>query len=720
MKTYPRRNQSGYALLLAVLAFMGLSGAVAVGFTQQARHDLEQVRYLHNKRVLEEAKRALLQYAYNYPVTSGGTEGPGRLPCADTDNDGSSNPGACDAVGRFPWAELALGLNDLRDADGQRLWYTVSSSFAVNTSTIVNSDTSGTLTVRAPGGNVMYDGSNPDSLINYGIAAVIIAPGAAIDRNGTTQDRSAGIEDPFDTTADTEPGIINPVNYLDLVAGTEDNATVTQGGAVDGFVLGGNKYQSNENVNDQFILVTAEEVSAIAERAVLEAYQDAIDDYQGNVWASAANYRYPWLNAHADIIAIADLNIYDPDPLLSRRVGRVPYLNYYQDHDSHVVITDLQVDYDITLNSLADAAEVQPAYIDAFTAAFAGMFGARTLDITDSNLSFVKRTLDGTVDVDNDTIGTLVAQTTAAGSVVNASVNAAPGPITVTRFFWDGCATCIEPANGWELCNAPATNHEDCAKDIIAPHNFVAFAGATTDDFTPHADIRIRSVILQLQFDPDFEIQFDYTAAPTPSGWVPPTTADNARFVTTHNPALPNTLISIAATAQTDAKNFIDVNVLRCEQDNVVANAYNAFFLANDDAGTVSCLPPDLGGIDLQASVTYNLLNITADYYPELPYWVRSNGWNDSILMAYAADYQPVLVQAPPDCGTTPPCLTVTDDYAGETNNKASLLVGAGRIPANVGDLSNIFEGENTTPLDDVFAAHPNDGDDAMLILDDT
>jgi len=716
MKTCHLRNQSGYALLIAVLAFMGLSGVVVVGFTQQAKQDAEQERYLHNKRVLVEAKRALLQYAYNYPVTSGGTGGPGRLPCTDTDNDGDSNTtfGDCDAVGRFPWAEPALGLNDLRDADGQRLWYTVSSTFATNTSTIVNSDTSGTLTVRAPSGSVMYDGSNPDSLFNYGIAAVIIAPGAAIARNGVAQDRSiSGGDNPFDTTPDTDPGIINSDRYLDLVFGTEDNATVTQGGAVDGFVLGGNKYQSNENVNDQFILITAEEVTAMAERAVLEAYRDAIDDYQGNVWASATNYRYPWLNAYLDI---PDLNIYDPEPL--SREGRVPYLNYYQDHDSHVVITDLQVDYDITLNSLADVAEVQPAYIDAFTLPFAGMFGPQTLDITDSNLSFVKRKLDGSADINSDSIGTLVAETTAPGSVKSASVNAAPGPVSVTRFFWDGCATCVEPANGWELCDLPATDHEDCAKDIIAPHNFVAFAGATTDDFTPHADIRIRSVILQLQFDPDFEIQFDYSAAPTPSGWIPSTTLDNARFVATHNPALPNTLISIAATAQTDAKNFIDVNVQRCEQDNLVNSTYNAFFLANADGGTVSCLPPAPGGIDLQASVTYNLLNITADYYPELPFWVRTNNWNDSILMAYADEYLPVLVPAPPVCIL--PCLIVTDDYTGETNNKASLLVGAGRIPANVGDLSNIFEGENSIPVDDIFAAHPDGGDDVMLILDDT
>jgi hypothetical protein len=343
MKTCRIKYQSGYALLLAVLAFMGISGAVAVGFTQQAKHDMEQERYLHNKRVLEEAKRALLQYAYNYPLISGAigqARGPGRLPCADTDNDGDSNTnfGECDAIGRFPWAEPALGLNDLRDADGQRLWYTVSSNFANVTSTIVNSNTSGTLTIRTPEGSVIYDGSNPDGLINYGIAAVIIAPGAVTDRNGVAQNRSIGAENPFDTTADTEPGIIDPVNYLDLVAGTEDNATVTQGGAGDGFILGGKRYQVNDNVNDQFILVTAEEVSAMAERAVLEAYRAAIDDYQQTIWLAAVNdYRYPWLNAH---VVITDLNVYVVFP--GNTVGRVPFLYYFVDHDSHKTITGLQ------------------------------------------------------------------------------------------------------------------------------------------------------------------------------------------------------------------------------------------------------------------------------------------------------------------------------------------------------------------------------------------
>jgi hypothetical protein len=53
---------------------------------------------------------------------------------------------------------------------------------------------------------------------------VIIAPGAIIDRNGVTQARSVA-------------SINDPVHYLDLVTGTEDNATYTANDT-DGFILG--------------------------------------------------------------------------------------------------------------------------------------------------------------------------------------------------------------------------------------------------------------------------------------------------------------------------------------------------------------------------------------------------------------------------------------------------------------------------------------------------
>ena len=251
MKRNTRTRQGGYALILMVLALMGIGGVVMTGFTQGAKLQSEQQRYLHNDRILKEAKQALLQYAYNYPVTN--NLGPGRLPNADTDNDGISDGGS--TFGRLPWAQPNLNLYDMRDADGQRLWYAVSSSFRPQAAAI-NSSTSGTITLRDQSGNIIFDGSNPDDLTQYGIAAVIIAPGAIIG----SQDRSvANGDDPFDYTdnfdadtsddaddKDTDPGIITASNYLDLVAGTEDNFAFVHSSATNGLILG----PVNDLVND--------------------------------------------------------------------------------------------------------------------------------------------------------------------------------------------------------------------------------------------------------------------------------------------------------------------------------------------------------------------------------------------------------------------------------------------------------------------------------------
>jgi len=185
MNRRPPKNQFGYALLVFMLAIMGAGGLLLVGFSEGMLDAAESKKFEHNKRVLKEAKQALLQSAYNYPVTNNGF-GPGRLPCADTDNDGIPNCGS--TFGRLPWAQQNLNLYDIRDADGQRLWYAVSSSFRPQAGSI-NSDTSGTITLRDQLGNVIYDGSNPGGLTQYGIAAVIIAPGAPIVRNdGLVQD----------------------------------------------------------------------------------------------------------------------------------------------------------------------------------------------------------------------------------------------------------------------------------------------------------------------------------------------------------------------------------------------------------------------------------------------------------------------------------------------------------------------------------------------------
>jgi len=281
------KSQSGFALLIFVVIMMGLGGIVLVGYSQGILKEVETSKFKHNQRVLKEAKKALMQFAYNYPVTNG--NGPGRLPCADIDNDGDGNTtfGDCITLGRLPWNEANLNLYDMRDADGQRLWYAVSDNFATNVAggNIINSGTTGTITVRDQSGKVIYDGSA------NGVAAIIIAPGKITARNGVSQDRSvANADDPFDMTADTDPGIINAANYLDLLVGTEDNADFTQDSPTDGFILGPVDIQSTDAVNDQMIVITAAEVIEVAEKATLQAYRTTIDDYlakTGDV--------YPWL-----------------------------------------------------------------------------------------------------------------------------------------------------------------------------------------------------------------------------------------------------------------------------------------------------------------------------------------------------------------------------------------------------------------------------------------
>jgi len=685
MKPLKLKYQNGFALLIFVVILMGIGGIALTGYTQGIRKEVEDTRYLHNQRVLIEAKQAILQYAYDYPVNNPG-RGPGRLPCPDTDNNGSPNPSfncisGTPIVGRFPWNDPDMNFYDARDASGERLWYAVSKSFANQISPAasdsINTSSAGTITIHDQSGSVMYDGAAS------GVAAVIIAPGAEID----IQDHAADVND--------------PANYLDKF-GALDNSDFINGDSANGFVVGPIFDGSGSVIiNDQMILVTAKDVTAIAERATLEAYKNAIDNYQQTIWgATVANYRYPWMNGYADI---SDLNIYDVPT--GKTKGRIPFINYYIDHDSHILITDLIIDYDIDLNLTDTADGNDPSYIDAFNAFFAG---TQTLDISGSNLSFEKEKFDGSGNATDD-FGTLVSAIDGS-TVVNSSNSS-----TETLFFWDGNGSPL-PENGWEFCPVSSGDEEDCARNPAG----TAFEPFT--DWSNHANVKIRRVILQWNLDAEFAIEIDYSIPGSTFTYTAPTGAANASFTTTGIPASITVFPVDVDSSLNDSADFIDVVVTSCEQDNTVGSEFNIFAYGNDNAGSAFCTPT------LVSAVTVNQLEITADYYPELPLWVKLNNWNDSIMMAYANDYKP---GGSIDCVANPPCLTLTHDFDGLTNNKVSLLLGAGSIPTNSADLENIFETENNVPAEDrpiplipatndIFDANPEDGNDTILVLDET
>jgi len=89
-------------------------------------------------------------------------------------------------------------------------------------------------------------------------------------------------------------------------------------------------------------------------------------------------------------------------------------------------------------------------------------------------------------------------------------------------------------------------------------------------------------------------------------------------------------------------------------------------------------------------------------YYPELPKWVIDNGWQDSIMMAYANDYRPDILGA--NCGANPPCLQVIG-LAGTNNDEVSLLVLAGEHNWVDGDLNPLVaaDGFLDDEVGDVF-----------------
>src|SRR6266705_3271089 len=113
---------------------------------------------------LRKAKAALIAYAASeqWQLYKGqATDQPGALPCPDillddgnADCVGAGISPTSSLVGRLPWQ--SIGIEDLRDASGERLWYALSYNFRKNFgTTVINSDTPGQLTVTgtAPASN---------------------------------------------------------------------------------------------------------------------------------------------------------------------------------------------------------------------------------------------------------------------------------------------------------------------------------------------------------------------------------------------------------------------------------------------------------------------------------------------------------------------------------------------------------------------------------------
>lgn len=141
-KAYSTPNTSAGMVLLALVGVIALL-ATMLFITYLNNGQIKIERDKTTQQALSMAKQALIGWSVMQ-------NNPGRLPCPeDTSKIGESTEGeaagacALPAMGRLPWKTLKLG--DLRDGDGERLWYVVSPGYRTPP---INTTVPGQLTVN--------------------------------------------------------------------------------------------------------------------------------------------------------------------------------------------------------------------------------------------------------------------------------------------------------------------------------------------------------------------------------------------------------------------------------------------------------------------------------------------------------------------------------------------------------------------------------------------
>ncbi len=248
-------HQSGAALLAFMLIVISVSSFMLVSELNaniQIATGEEETR-----TVLNFAKQALIGYAITYPDKINSEEGPGYLPCPDTDNDGDSE-GSCSSggnttTGRFPYETLEM--EELTDSDGEHLWYVLSDNFRNNPKlTPLNSDTPGELSVNG----------------TDDIVAVIIAPGEPV--SGQTRNNTA-------LKSVANYGSSTVANFLE-----DDNADLDLD-----FVT-----SATGEFNDRLVTITRAELMNAVEKRVLGEVSQKLNDHKDTYSA------VPWLSSFTD------------------------------------------------------------------------------------------------------------------------------------------------------------------------------------------------------------------------------------------------------------------------------------------------------------------------------------------------------------------------------------------------------------------------------------
>jgi hypothetical protein len=247
-----RRAQRGVALL-GLLAVAVMVFAYVLTSRLNAASQFVGIDREHNAKVLAQAKQALIGWM---AMNAAGTDvNPGRLPCPEAPGY-FGNPaqegiaaGSCTlpAVGRLPWR--TLGLEKLVDSEGEPLWYTVSTGWALPCASPPTSLTCKTNINSDFQGQLSFEGTIP--------VALLIAPGPALVAQAGTGCTAWTQSRPISGPPDLR-------NYLEC-----ENATFPADAT---FVAS----RAGQTFNDQVLPVMAADVIPALEAAVADRMQREI------------------------------------------------------------------------------------------------------------------------------------------------------------------------------------------------------------------------------------------------------------------------------------------------------------------------------------------------------------------------------------------------------------------------------------------------------------
>lgn len=271
-----RQQQHGGAfIVMLVIMILGISTILIGALSGVGQKAADNVK---TGEALSQARDALIAYAVS------DINRPGSLPCPDVNNDGQLSMGidyganCTSLIGRLPWK--TLGIPDLRDPTGERLWYAVSDPFNSTSAATLNSETTGTLTLTGTASNLI---------------AIVFAPGRAL--SGLNQNRI----------------LANVNDYTHYLESVDTPATIFHQATPNDHEGG------NYDYNDQMVYIAHDHLMPLVEKRIAREVKACLDDYASDVNNTA--HKYPWAAPVSDTTAHPARNgTYDV------RFGRMPEL----------------------------------------------------------------------------------------------------------------------------------------------------------------------------------------------------------------------------------------------------------------------------------------------------------------------------------------------------------------------------------------------------------